>query len=110
MVLKTRQKTKCRQINCQTMMDNTALKPVHTTEKLGTHPTRKASGPHLFVRVNYAYHVLKMGTDPLFFGGGGWGYRRLWLQSNKRQDQLLDSSVSLCNDFTYRMHSTVVSH
>ena len=34
------------------------------TETLGMHPRRKASGPHIFVRVNHAFHVKNMGTDP----------------------------------------------
>ena len=31
------------------------LKPVYTTGRLGTDLSRKGSGPHFFVRVNYAY-------------------------------------------------------
>ena len=33
-------------------------KPVYTTEKLGTDPSRKEYGPHIFARrANYAYNV-----------------------------------------------------
>ena len=53
--------------------DNTALKPIYTTEKLGTDPSRKASGPHIFVRINYAYHVSEDGCWPFFGGGEGLG-------------------------------------
>ena len=46
----------------------TIKKVVYTTEKLGTDPTRKEYGPHIFARVNFVDHVFwhGMGTRVLF--------------------------------------------
>ena len=43
------------------------FKAVYTTEKLGTDPTRKEYGPHIFARVNFADHVFWHGYGPVFF-------------------------------------------
>lgn len=51
--------------------DKTALKPVYTAEKLGTDPSRKGFGPHIFVRVNCAYHASEDEQEPFFWGRGG---------------------------------------
>lgn len=42
-----------------------------------------------------------------------WGHSHFWLQTKKKvtgPDQVLDSYVSLCNNFADRVRSTVVSH
>ena len=54
--------------------EKTALRPVYAAEKLGTDPSRKSSGPHIFVRVNCAYHASEDEQEP-FFGGRGGGLR-----------------------------------
>ena len=42
-------------------------KAVYTTEKLGSDPTRKEYGHHIFARVNFADHVFWHGYGPVFF-------------------------------------------
>ena len=42
-------------------------RPVYTTEKLGTDPTRKEYGPHIFARINIVDHVFWHGYGPVFF-------------------------------------------
>ena len=42
-----------------------------------------------------------------------WGHSHFWTQIKKKvtgPDQVLDSYVSLCNNFADRVRSTVVSH
>lgn len=51
--------------------EKTALRPVYAAEKLGTDPSRKSSGPHIFSRVNCAYLVSEDEQEPFLFGGGG---------------------------------------
>ena len=48
------------------------LKPVYTTGKLGSSPSRKGSVPHISVRVNYAYRVFwdVSGRTRVFLGLG----------------------------------------
>ena len=45
----------------------TTLKPVYTTEKLGTDPSRKEYGPRIFARVNYVCHVFEDWHGLVFF-------------------------------------------
>ena len=43
------------------------IRPVYTTEKLGTDPSEKWYGPHIFAHVNNAYHDFSDGYGPLLF-------------------------------------------
>ena len=38
-------------------MDSKVLKPIYMTEKMGTDPSKKEYGPHIFARVINRYHV-----------------------------------------------------
>ena len=49
--------------------DSVPLKAVHTTEKMGADTSRNEYGPHIFSRVDYAYHVF--GDWPRVFSGFG---------------------------------------
>ena len=78
------------------------------------HPRRKASGPHIFVRVNHAFH--EHGYGP-FLGEGGVGSIDVYglgatskPTKDTSSDQSIDSLVSLCNDFADRTCSNIVSH
>ena len=74
-------------------------KAVYTTEKMGTDPTRKEYGPHIFARVNFADHVFWHGYGPVFFFGFGaidvYGPKT---KKNTGPDQFLDSYASLRNN------------
>ena len=60
------------------------LKPVYRTEKMGTDPSKREYGPHIFARVNNPYHVLGDGYGPVFFLVLGPQNRRLWPQNQKK--------------------------
>ena len=52
----------------QAESDFTHLRPVYTTENLGTDPTIKEYGPHIFAPVNFVDHVFWHRYGPVFFG------------------------------------------
>ena len=51
----------------KTVFDLPFLRPVYTTEILGTDPSEKWYTPHIFAHVNNAYHDFSDGYGPLLF-------------------------------------------
>ena len=73
-------------------------------------PVKKASGPHIFVRMHIIFILDRCGHAFLLGFNRKKNERKKKKKKNTDPDEFLESYVSLCNDFTDRMRSTVVSN